>query len=83
MNAHHKNSFCHGRSCFPLAVMAAAALGGCAGSMERAPPEIDWQRVQAIESQARRTGVQIIWMRFPEKNVSPATPAGKAADKSH
>ncbi len=47
-----------------------ALTGGCASAGgESNPHEIDWKRVNNIESNAQRYGAQIIWLRYPERSA--------------
>ncbi len=55
-------------------------LGGCAGLMDGINArEVDWRRVNSVESNAQKIGAQIIWLHYPERNVVAPTVA--KADK--
>ncbi len=66
-------------------VLIAASTGtsvGCAGfADETSVREVDWRRVNAIESSAKRYGAQIIWVQLPEKNV-PTSSVNEKLEKA-
>ncbi len=66
-----------------LTICSLSLLGGCAGLMDDVNArQVDWRRVNNVESNAQKVGAQIIWLRYPEKNViAPAV--GSKADKSN
>ncbi len=63
-----------------MVVALLGVLGGCAGLMDGIDArEVDWRRVNNVESNAQKIGAQIIWLHYPERNV--IAPAVVKADK--
>ena len=58
-----------------LCLLASVALGGCASTNGPASTETDMrpgddvQQMAAIERAAARSGVQVIWLRPPQKKT--------------
>ena len=56
-----------------IATGLTALLGGCASLQQpqyAADDNVDYRRVAAIENAARSRGVEVHWLRYPQKKAS-------------